>query len=333
MAKKQRKTSSRAAIKPEAETVDRRRARTLARLAAILSQRLPKYRENPEDAASGNSFGLASAENDRDYLNCLARAQFLLDHAEGIQGQVHAADLFELEKQYSADSIANEFQRVGWKDLTSANSIRKLLKEIRDAMQRRTEDLMGCRIEETKYGRLGAESLSDMFRVVELTECGWPCRFGEIAFLCGQNYWFTDRLRIERKGLSNPPVPRFTPLPTPSFTPFLDAEVAMSELFRKVLKLDYPWRVANVNDYKHPAEVMVVRYPICPKCGRMGSRVRSGGATESTAQEKDIQVQTIRISRRILAMEATIILRFSPILCKEHGDIRIIAIDIPEIPK
>ena len=119
------------------------RAWKVAQLAATLATRYVVHLGQSNTSATNNGDWTlvrneAAPELDGFYLSLLRRAEFLLAHGEARVGRVHASQLFDSTRRYSVKEITAEFRQSGWTGLTSENSIRSLLGEISDEMDRKS---------------------------------------------------------------------------------------------------------------------------------------------------------------------------------------------------
>ncbi|MEA3188515.1 MAG: hypothetical protein QOD99_2345 [Chthoniobacter sp.] len=134
------------------------RAWKTANLAAILAARYPVPHGQPSHSVSADGDWTlvrneADPELDGFYLSLLRRAQFLLAHAEARIGQIHAWQLFDPRRRFTVTETLREFKKAGWRGLTSENSVRTLLNEIRQQIEAR----MSSEIEHLLRGDLDPE--------------------------------------------------------------------------------------------------------------------------------------------------------------------------------
>lgn len=194
--------------------MDRDAAWKTARLAAILSTRVPLARsvdvpawdEGPTEAEEAMEL-IGHQRQDGIYMSCLRRARFLLEAAEGA-GRVHAADLFEEKSAYRMADIVDRFHSVGWLKLQRDVSIGKLIGDIGQEARRRLKQIEPGQI---FSGNIVEErELSEIDSIIQRREDPPKViQFGLLLKLCERHGLLYDPLTVERRKLVDPPAPRY----------------------------------------------------------------------------------------------------------------------------
>lgn len=294
----------------------------LARLACDLYRWIPF--QTIEDEV-GEALEIDGDRHDRQFMQCLTRAQFIMDYADGRVGKLHAADLFEEVQSYSIDEIAAIFKHVGFPNF-SENKIRGWLVQIHQNAKRLwSAERAREEQEESEAGQEKMDLLEDIIRqtvssaddpflkkfprrsglaaLVVRSRPGSRVNFGEIAETCRALNLERELLEVDRRKLKNPPPPKFRQDYEPP-PPYENAELILH--YTKLLGLeDSPWCIEKVA----LGSLQIGHDVVCPTRGCELEATRAKSARDRFHVE-EIEIGRTRINLRLRRFLCD---------CSEHG--------------